>query len=211
MYKKERKLKMTELQEKRMAGEYEVFQAISVGLVEIVMGDNPNAEPEERYMCAICTSNDLFAQYRDIYVSEDYAEILELYGQRVAGEAEKLLNEVAEIKEQGIDDTPLTDAGFQPLSPEDDLNGKVVVIRADVLKKEYQRATRQLQLVTGGFGASPNSRGTACYCKNLYSGKQERFERWDVLGIVDRENLPDWAKDGLRRIEQERKRDKEAR
>lgn len=202
---------MTELQEKRTAGNYEIFQAISVGIVEIVMGEEPNAELGERYMCAVCTTNDLFAQYSDVCVSADYAEILELYGQRVASEAEKLMNEVAEIRNQGIDDRAVTDAGFIPLTYEDDLSGKVVVLRPDILKKEYQRATRQYQLVTGGFGASPNSRGTACFCTNLYSGKRDRFERQDVLGIVDREDLPDWAKEGLRRIEQEKKRNREAR
>ena len=202
---------MTELQEKRMAGEYEIFQAISGGIVEIVMGENPNAEPEDRYMCAVCTMNDLFAQYDEIYVSDNYVEILELYGQRVASEAKMLLNEVAEIKGQGIDDSPLRDTGFQPVSHEDDLNGKVVLLKPNALKKEYQRATHQYQLVTGGFGASPNSRGSACYCINLFSGKTDRYERGDVLGVVDREALPDWAEDGLRRIEQEKKRNREAR
>ena len=202
---------MTELQEKRMAGDYEIFQAISVGIAEIVMGEDPKAEPEERFMCAVCTTNDLFAQYSDVCVSADYAEILELYGQRIASEAEKLMNEVTEIRNQGIDDRTVTDSGFIPLTYEDDLNGKVVVLKPEVLKKEYQRATRQYQLVTGGFGASPNSRGSACFCTNLYSGKRDRFERWDVLGVVDREDLPDWAKDGLQRIEQERKRNREDR
>lgn len=202
---------MTELQEKRMAGDYEIFQAISVGIVEIVMGENPNAQRGERYLCAVCTSNDLFEQYSDVCVSDDYAEILELYGQRVASEAEKLLTELEEIKAQGIDDHPVTNTGFIPLTYEDDLNGKVIVLKPDILKKEYQRATRQYQLVTGGFGASPSSRGSACFCTSLYSGKNERFERRDVLGIVEREDLPDWAKDGLRRIEQEKKRSREAR
>lgn len=202
---------MTELQDKRMAGEYEIFQAISVGIVEIVMGENPRASPEDRYMCAVCASNDLFAQYRDIYVSDKYAEILELYGQRVASEADKLRAELADLQGQGIDDRQITGADCIPVTNEDDLNGKVVVIRPDVLKREYQRATHQYQLVTGGFGASPNSRGSACYCINLFSGKTDRYERGDVLGVVDREALPDWAEDGLRRIEQEKKRTREAR
>ena len=202
---------MTELQEKRMAGDYEIFQAISVGIVEIVMGEDPGAEPEERYMCAICTTNGLFEQYSDICFSDDYPEILELYGQRVTSEAEKLMTELAEIKGQGIDDHPVPNTGYTPLSHEDDLNGRVVVLKPDMLKREYQRATRQYQLVTGGFGASPNSRGSACFCTNLYSGKRDRFERMDILGIVDREDMPDWAENGLRRIEEERKRNREER
>ena len=162
-------------------------------------------------MCAICTTNGLFEQYSDICFSGDYPEILELYGQRVTSEAEKLMTELAEIKGQGIDDHPVPNTGYTPLSHEDDLNGRVVVLKPDMLKREYQRATRQYQLVTGGFGASPNSRGSACFCTNLYSGKRDRFERMDILGVVDREDLPDWAKNGLQRIEQERKRNREER
>ena len=63
-----------------------------------------------------------------------------------------------------------------------------------MLRSEYQRADRQLYLVTGGFGASANSRGSAVFCKNLHTGEHTRFERRDVLGEVKPERLPDWAK-----------------
>ena len=94
---------------------------------------------------------------------------------------------------------------------DDDLHNKVILIKPEVFKPEYQRATWQYQLCTGGFGASPHSRGTACYCINLYNGKEDRFERQDVLGVVDREQLPDWAKEGLKQAEKQRKHDREAR
>ena len=70
-------------EEKRMAGDYVIFQAISVGAVEVVMGDNPNASPGERFMCALCSTNALFAQYGKVMVSDDYSEILEIYAQRI--------------------------------------------------------------------------------------------------------------------------------
>ena len=49
--------------------------------------------------------------------------------------------------------------------------------------------------VTGGFGASANARGSAVFCKNLYDGKNTRYERMDVLGEVKPERMPDWAKE----------------
>lgn len=49
--------------------------------------------------------------------------------------------------------------------------------------------------MTGGFGASANARGSAVFCKNLYDGKNTRFERMDVLGEVKPECMPDWAKE----------------
>ena len=100
-------------------------------------------------------------------------------------------------KFQGIDTTPLTKADCTPLSHEDDLNGKVVVIKPEVLRREYQMATNQIKLCTGGFGAYPHSRGSACFCVDLYSGKESRFERQDILGTLEQSQLPQWAALGL--------------
>ncbi|GHV11324.1 hypothetical protein FACS1894219_02290 [Clostridia bacterium] len=78
-----------------------------------------------------------------------------------------------------------------------DLKGKVVVIKPDVLSPEYRTANHQLKIVQGGFGASPNSRGNAVFCKDLYSDKETRFERYDIAGVIDPSKLPQWAKDKL--------------
>ena len=51
-----------------------------------------------------------------------------------------------------------------------------------------------MKICNGGFGASPNSRGNAVFCKDLYSGKESRFERYDVAGIIDPAKMPEWAK-----------------
>lgn len=48
--------------EKRMAGEYEIVQAISVGSEEIVLGYAPQNEALP-YMTAFCTQNELFTAY----------------------------------------------------------------------------------------------------------------------------------------------------
>lgn len=196
---------MTNDGEKRMAGDYEIFQAISVGHQEIVMGENPKASAGERYMCSYCTTNEIFAQYSDVIASDDYIEILELFQKRVQEETAKLREELSQPEREGIDDRPVISAGFVPVSYDDDLKGKVIVIRPDVLKREYQRATRQYQLCTGGFGASPHSRGSACFCTNIYSGKNGRFERRDVLGIVEEQQMPQWVKDRLSKLKKPEK------
>lgn len=43
MYETEGGLRLADFEEKRMAGDYEVFEAISIGTKEIVMGESPNA------------------------------------------------------------------------------------------------------------------------------------------------------------------------
>ena len=190
--------------DKRMAGPYEVFQAISAGPLEIVMGENPGAEPGERYMCAFCQSCDLFENFTDMMVSDDYVEILQLFGQRIAEEAGKLHDAVTLSPELEIDDAPVTGEGLTLVTSDDDLNGKVILIKPEVFKREYQHATHQYQLCVGGFGASPNSRGSAVFCTNLFTGETSRYERRDVLAIVEREQLPDWATAGLKRAEKEK-------
>lgn len=183
--------------DKRMAGDYEIIQSFHIGDQEVVLGENVNAPPEERYMCAYCQQNEIMALYNDVQVSDDFCEIAKLYEERLAQQAEKTRVALFKPKFQGFDTTPLTKADCTPLSHEDDLNGKVVVIKQEVLRREYQMATNQIKLCTGGFGAYPHSRGSACFCVDLYSGKEARFERQDILGTLERLQLPQWAALGL--------------
>ena len=70
--------------EKRMAGDYEVIQAVQIGDREVVLGENPQDETGMKYMCAFCQKNALFAEYSEVMVSDDFPEIVELFGQRIA-------------------------------------------------------------------------------------------------------------------------------
>lgn len=194
--------------ETRMAGDYEIIQAFHIGDREIVLGENQNAAPEDRYMCAYCDRNEIFALYNDVMVSDDFCEISKLYAQRLVEQAEKTRVALNTPKIQGIPNEPLTTADCNPISRADDLNDKIVVIKADVLRREYRKATNQIKLCTGGFGASPNSRGSACFCVDLYSGTTSRYERSDVLGTLEPEQLPKWAGHGLMSYRQEQKQKK---
>ena len=188
--------------EKRMAGDYEIIHAVQIGDREIVVGENSADTNGQKYMTAFCESNDLFARYDEVLASDDYSEIMKYFGERVAQQAEKTREELFTPKFQGIDVSPITAEGCTPITGKDDLNGKVIVIRPEVLRREYRRATNQVKLCTGGFGASPNSRGSACFCKDVYSGKESRYERRDVLGVLTPEQRPEWVKYGLESIKQ---------
>lgn len=197
--------------EKRMAGDYVIIHAFHIGDREIVLGENPASKGNDRYMCAFCQNNGLMAGYTEMMVSKDYPELARLFGERVAEQAEKTRIDLNGPKIQGIPNEPITANGCEVIGYQHDLRGKIVVIKPEVLRPEYRRATSQLQLCTGGFGASPNSRGTACFCTQLYSGKSSYFERSDILGVIAPENLPKWAKHYLECIRQERQAEKRAR
>ena len=74
---------------KRMAGDYEIIQAIHIGDREIVLGEKPQSESGDKYMCAFCQQNELFAAYSEVMCSDNYAEMVKMFGERVTEQAEK--------------------------------------------------------------------------------------------------------------------------
>lgn len=183
--------------EKRMADSYEITQAIRVGDREIVFGvDENNANP---YLCAYYQSNDLFGEYSECLLGDDYAEMIGIYAKRIEEQGNRLKEERSSV---AVPIEPITAEQCVPDDYKKSIEGKVVVIRPEVLRREYRTADRQLWLCTGGFGAQGNSRGSACFCTNLYSGKETRWERRDVLGEM--KALPDWAKERLAVVQEQR-------
>ena len=193
--------------EKRMLGDYEIIHSLYIGDREIVVGDNPNAAKDERYICMNLQHLDVFLKPEVTVVSDDFTEIIQEYGNRLAAQAEKTRPLVMKPKIQGIDTRVLTEKDCHRIDSGDNLNGKVIVIKPTSLRREYQMCTNQIMLCTGGFGASPNSRGNACYCVDLYTGEKCRQERPDVMGTLERSQLPQWAE--LTLIQHEQKMRKE--
>jgi len=191
--------------DRRMAGDYEVIHAFHIGDKEIVIGENIEADDDERYMCAFCEKNEIMERYSDVIASDDFCEVAKLYADRLSEQAEKTRQATFTPKFQGIDTTPLTEADCTPITADDYIKGKLIVIKQDALRQEYRMSTHQLKICTGGFGSHPHSRGSACFCVDLYNGQHSRFEREDVLGTVTEEQLPQWAKLGLERYRYELK------
>ena len=185
--------------DRRMAGDYEVIHAFHIGDKEIVIGENIEADEDERYMCAFCEKNEIMERYSDVIASDDFCEVAKLYADRLSEQAEKTRQANFTPKFQGIDTTPLTEADCTLITADDYVKGKLIVIKQDALRQEYRMSTHQLKICTGGFGSHARSRGSACFCVDLYSGQHSRFEREDVLGTVTEEQLPQWAKLGLER------------
>lgn len=200
--------------EKRMAGEYEIVQAISVGPTEIVLGYSPQNE-DLPYMTAFCTQNELFTAYQHCIADDSYPHILGIFSERMTDAVKELERQLSAENKAAVDNRPynhqkcLSTDQCNLVPHADDLHQKVVIIKPDVLKPEYQLATRQLYLCTGGFGASPNSRGSACFCTSLFSGKHSRFERSDILATLEADAVPKWAQEKLREaLQSQQKKDK---
>ena len=185
------------MDEKRMVGDYTVINSMYIGHKEIILGENPKAASGERYVCCYAERVMFYEQYLEAQVSDDFAEIVKLYGERVTQAADEIMKETEKVaSEIGMNDE-ITAKDCKPISYDDAIEDKVIVIRGNVLRPEFRHASHQLMLCTGGFGAQKNARGRTCYCISLYSGKQTSFYRGDVLGVMDKRALPEWAKIGL--------------
>lgn len=177
----------------RKAGDYIITNSLHIGNREVVIGENL-ADKNQPYMVAFCERDELFARYYDVLTSTDYTEIVKLYAERITAQTDLLQKEAEAL------DVPIEIISQGDCIPDDyrkSIIGKIIAINPDILRNEYRRADRQIYLVTGGFGAEANSRGSAVFCKNLHTGEDTRFERRDVLGEVISECLPDWAKEKI--------------
>lgn len=193
--------------EKRKIGEYTVLSAVDVGEKEIILASNEQSTDGEKYLCGFVERNDLFELCSECMVSDDYIEIVHLFGSRVANEAELFREQVEKLD---IPVAVITEADCIPDHYTKDINGKSIAIDPKVLKPEFRRTDRQLYLVTGGFGASANSRGSAVFCTNLHTGESTRYERMDIMGEVKPECMPDWAKEKAQELSRsKRHNDKE--
>lgn len=173
--------------EKRTIGSYEVLNSIYVGEKEVVVCVDDNAE--NRYVCGYYEENDLFGICTDTIESNDYLEIMSIFCDRAKEQVEKAKEKV--IPNMGV----ITSKMCITDSYSESIEGKVVAIKPDVLRREYQSAEHQLYYVTGGFGAAANARGRTVYGINVYNGESTRWTRDCVMGEVKAEHTPDWAKD----------------
>ena len=176
--------------EKRKVGDYTVLCAVNIGSREIILTENEQDSNGERFLCCYGERNDIFEKFTECAVGDDYIDAALFFAERIKQDAERFREEVEKLD---IPVTVITQADCIPDHYKNDINGKIIAINPAVLKPEYRRADRQLYLVTGGFGASANSRGSAVFCTNLYDGKPTRYERMDVMGEVKTECMPHWA------------------
>jgi len=192
----------------------DVYQDLDIGDKSIMLGRIGAGEYNGMYVCSYIHPEKGVYRYTDVTISKDYLEVLSAFAQHIQEQTDKTRVEVTAPLFDGISLELIDKYGCRPLSEDDTLVGKVVVIRADVLRPEYRHATCQLRLCKGGFGAYPHSRGTACFCKSLLTSEEGRFERDEILGTMDRDSLPIWAKQKLDAIQQQEKtknRESEAR
>ena len=188
-------------EEKRMVGSYEVEQSIFIGKKEVLFG--VSKKEEYPFMVCYCDYNNPFSApwYTEAVGTDDYLEAMELFCDRVQAQIVLTRSEQEKFK---FARTPFTAADCIPDKKNESIIGKVVVIDAEPKRYEYQHAAYQLVLADGGNGAS-SGRGQAVFGTCLATGEHSRWERYDVLGEIRPERMPEWAKEALHDIKNQGK------
>jgi len=140
-------------------------------------------------------------QYSIAHESSDYLDIMREFTRGISVRIEFLDGERRYRGHPAHDDMPLLSADCIPGSMKENIEGKVIAIKAEALYPEYRTLSHQLYIATGGFGTSPTAEGRrAVYATNIYSGKKERFQRDSVLGVVLPERIPVWAQEEIAKM-----------
>ena len=117
--------------------------------------------------------------------------------------AEKLKKPVMYILQERIDENlkirqtlePLGIGDCVPGSSKENYENKILVLDPETLITNCRNAQNSLWVAYGGFGCSYTARGTAVFAKNLFDGRESRWERPDFLGVVKPESLQKWLDD----------------
>lgn len=100
------------LSEKRIVEGYEITKTFEIGKTEIVLGEKPNAPDNMNYLVANCENNGIFTRYNNVLIGDDFAELAKIFAERIAAEAERVMEENAKIS---VDKTPLTSKDCEPV------------------------------------------------------------------------------------------------
>jgi len=186
----------------RMVDHWEVKHSVFLGGHEIVFAED-ESHMETPYFVGDCSYDNPFgiAEYTNCIGSADYLKAISDYTQRLKTQAELVRQERSE---RGISDEPLTQDACLSGGLGEDITGKLVVIRPNVMHRDRRTADYQYFLADGGNGCRAEAIGRAIFGQNLYTGKRSRWERQDILGIADPQKLPDWAKERLEKLQSEK-------
>ena len=186
---------------------YEVESSLWIGGKRMILAVSKKESEPHPYLKCIYTENELFGRYESAIASDSYPEAIKMYADDIKAEAVQL-----ELNQRAMGEAALPCYKADEVRPvyfTDNLMGKIVAIDAEYLSVGYKDRGHQLFYVVGGSGAYPSSRGEACFCYELYSGKKERIERYEIMGYLKEDELPEFAKKTLETVKERARKEKD--
>ena len=178
-----------------MINDYAVKNEVFVGNRRYLFAVHTDEKEPQRFLKCQCYDDELFRHYVNAVTSNDFVECMKLYLADISAAVEKVEKDRAAI---GLEDIScLKSSDLLSASRDKNIEGKVVAIGEKWLCDGFKDISHQLYFVKGGNGAQSNSRGNACFSINLYTGEDTRIERYEVLGEVPEDKIPEFAKEHL--------------
>ena len=180
---------------KEMINDYAVKNEVFVGNRRYLFAVHTDEKEPQRFLKCQCYDDELFRHYVNAVTSNDFVECMKLYLADISAAVEKVEKDRAAI---GLEDIScLKGSDLLSASRDKNIEGKVVAIGEKWLCDGFKDISHQLYFVKGGNGTQSNSRGNACFSINLYTGEDTRIERYEVLGEVPEDKIPEFAKEHL--------------
>ena len=180
---------------KEMINDYAVKNEVFIGNRRYLFAVHTDDKEPQRFLKCQCYDDELFRHYVNAVTSNDFVECMKLYLADISAAVEKVEKDRAAI---GLEDIScLKGSDLLSASRDKNIEGKVVAIGEKWLCDGFKDISHQLYFVKGGNGAQSNSRGNACFSINLYTGEDTRIERYEVLGEVPEDKIPEFATEHL--------------
>ena len=188
-----------------IADEYIVQSSMEIGDYRYIFARHKDENEKHPYMKCREKADGFLCYYDKSIVSDDYIELMRLYIQDLSEAVEQLDKDRKAI---GLEDIRcLKSDELLPVDYKMNIKGKVVAIDEKYLYDGRTDISHQLYLVQSGNGVYPESRGNGCFGYNLYTGKKARIERYEIIGIVPEEKMPEFAKRTLEKIKEEKEKE----
>lgn len=192
-------------EEKEMIGNYAVESYMRIGNMRYIFARNTDENDKYPYMKCREYVQGFFAHYDKSIISDDYIELMRLHIQDLSEAIEQLEQDRKAI---GLDDVScLKPDELLPIDYTMNIKGKIVAIGERYMIDGQKDIAHQLYYAERGNGVYAESRGNGCFSLNLYTGEKERIERYEIIGIVPEDKLPEFAKKTLEKIKEERERE----
>lgn len=175
---------------------YAIEQDINVDGKHYIFAVDENAEDGMYYFVCNANFNELFTLYTDYFACDNYAEAMIHWLSRLNTAFKELMHATEQLE---------AEIGHKPQRLEkkavdlsvSNYENKVCVVNAEYLVRGSDNEINQLVFIKHGNGTSPDLRGMACFGEQIYSGESVRWERYEILGVLKEEYIPDWAKEKI--------------
>lgn len=189
------------MEEKEYAGSYRIEQMLRFGKKYFVLGLDDRAEG--KYLLAERHTNAFGYEYTEAVVSNDYLEIVEELTIRMREELERVREERAKRQSDGI---PFGLEACCAESSKMNYENQILILNPTFLAPEYRTKEDQMVLAISGFGCTPGRRSHKIYCQSLCDGEKFYIRGYDVLGVLECQNVPEWAANKAHSIRQKERK-----